>query len=45
MKKLNFNILIICYLLIGEGCSNYKELNSVSIVIEMGLDYLPKEKK
>ncbi|WP_286133772.1 hypothetical protein [Bacillus sp. AFS053548] len=39
MKKLNFSILIICFLLIGESCSNYKELNSVSIVIAMGLDY------
>ncbi|PEL08407.1 hypothetical protein [Bacillus sp. AFS017336] len=45
MKNRYFSLLLICCLLIGGGCSNYKELNGVAIVVAMGLDYLPQEKK
>jgi spore germination protein KC len=43
IKKFIFSFLIASLLL--SGCSNYKELNQLSIVVAMGIDYLPKEKK
>ncbi|MEE6451453.1 Ger(x)C family spore germination protein [Gottfriedia acidiceleris] len=36
-------ILILISSLLLVSCSNYKELNSVSIVVAMGIDYIPKE--
>ena len=42
MKKVIISSILIASLLLG-GCSNYKELNGLSIVVAMGLDYLPKE--
>ncbi len=36
-------ILILITSLLLVSCSNYKELNSVSIVVAMGVDYLPKD--
>ncbi|WP_165347277.1 Ger(x)C family spore germination protein [Gottfriedia acidiceleris] len=42
-KKFSISFLIVSILL--GGCSNYKELNQISIVNAMGIDYLPKEKK
>lgn len=36
-------ILILITNLLLVGCSNYKELNSLSIVVAMGVDYLPDE--
>ncbi|PGL72928.1 Ger(x)C family spore germination protein [Bacillus sp. AFS055030] len=42
-KKFFISFLIVSILLCG--CSNYKELNQISIVNAMGIDYLPKEKK
>ncbi|PEJ56157.1 MULTISPECIES: Ger(x)C family spore germination protein [unclassified Bacillus (in: firmicutes)] len=44
MRKKFFSLIVLLCLLFG-GCSNYKELNSVSIVVAMGIDYLPKEKQ
>ncbi|PET77007.1 hypothetical protein CN514_01620 [Bacillus sp. AFS001701] len=38
-------ILILITSLLLVSCSNYKELNSVSIVVAMGVDYLPKDNK
>ncbi|MEH7454086.1 Ger(x)C family spore germination protein [Gottfriedia acidiceleris] len=36
-------ILILITSLLLVSCSNYKELNSVSIVVAMGIDYIPKD--
>jgi spore germination protein KC len=36
-------ILILITSLLLVSCSNYKELNSVSIVVAMGVDYIPKD--
>ncbi len=36
-------IIILFILTILSGCSNYKELNQLSIVLGIGIDYLPKE--
>ncbi|MGG0175874.1 Ger(x)C family spore germination protein [Gottfriedia acidiceleris] len=44
MKKKFFISFLIVSMLLG-GCSNYKELNQISIVVGMGIDYFPKEKK
>lgn len=44
MKKKLINSILITILLLS-GCSNYKELNGLSIVIAMGLDYIPEEKQ
>ncbi|PEJ58489.1 hypothetical protein CN692_09465 [Bacillus sp. AFS002410] len=41
--KRKFIILILITSLLLVSCSNYKELNSVSIVVAMGVDYLPKD--
>ncbi|MEE6449326.1 Ger(x)C family spore germination protein [Gottfriedia acidiceleris] len=42
-KKLIVSFLIVSIFL--SGCSNYKELNQIAIVVAMGIDYLPKENK
>jgi len=42
-KKLCMIVLIVMLLL--SGCSNYRELNGLSIVVAMGLDYIPKTKE
>ncbi len=42
-RKLIVSMFIMCLLV--SGCSNYRELNGLSIVVAMGIDYLPKEKK
>lgn len=44
MKKKLIILVFIATLLLG-GCSNYRELNQLSIVVAMGLDYLPKTKE
>jgi spore germination protein KC len=44
MKKKLINSILITMLLLS-GCSNYKELNGLSIVVAMGLDYIPEEKQ
>lgn len=44
MKKKLIMSVIITTLLLG-GCSNYRELNQLSIVVAMGLDYVPKTKE
>lgn len=44
MKRKRMILILITSLLL-VSCSNYKELNSVSIVVAMGVDYLPKENK
>ncbi|WP_088012506.1 Ger(x)C family spore germination protein [Gottfriedia acidiceleris] len=44
MKRKSMILILITSLLL-VSCSNYKELNSVSIVVAMGIDYLPKENK
>lgn len=36
-------ILFIFIFFILTGCSNYKELNQVAIVVGMGIDYIPKK--
>ncbi|WP_088068009.1 Ger(x)C family spore germination protein [Gottfriedia luciferensis] len=43
IKKYIVSFMILTVIL--SGCSNYKELNQISIVLAMGVDYLPKEKK
>ncbi|WP_088072609.1 Ger(x)C family spore germination protein [Gottfriedia luciferensis] len=43
--KRNYVILALITSLFLGSCSNYKELNSVSIVVAMGVDYKPKEKR
>ncbi|WP_129689715.1 Ger(x)C family spore germination protein [Gottfriedia acidiceleris] len=42
MKRKSIILILITSLLL-VSCSNYKELNSVSIVVAMGVDYLPKD--
>jgi spore germination protein KC len=44
VKKKFFISFLIVSMLLG-GCSNYKELNQVSIVVAIGIDYFPKENK
>jgi len=44
MKRHYLSLLLIISLLF-QGCSNYTELNDLSIVVAIGLDFLPKEKK
>ncbi|XZF76203.1 Ger(x)C family spore germination protein [Bacillus sp. AL-1R] len=42
MKRKSMILILITSLLL-VSCSNYKELNSVSIVVAMGIDYIPEE--
>lgn len=44
MKK-KFCMIFLIVILLLNGCSNYRELNGLSIVVAMGLDYLPKTKE
>jgi len=44
MKK-KFCMIFLSVILLLSGCSNYRELNALSIVVAMGLDYLPKTKE
>jgi len=44
MKK-KFCMILLIVILLLSGCSNYRELNGLSIVVAMGLDYIPKTKE
>lgn len=44
MKK-KFCMIVLIVILLLSGCSNYRELNGLSIVVAMGLDYVPKTKE
>ncbi|MGG2064169.1 Ger(x)C family spore germination protein [Bacillus sp. S14(2024)] len=36
-------LLLILLFIILSGCSNYKQLNEVAIIVGMGVDYIPKK--